>query len=129
MSLGKGTSGFSPVSTIGMFAFFISFSTNPAGGEQQGKQQVTLKLGKEVYRFLSLLVGFYFVGWILNKQALLWVRKCDLHHCLFPPVALVGAKSSSDLLRLSSLTQFAIHLFTSSYFVDKLPLEHVHIWI
>lgn len=30
MSLGKGTSGFSPVSTIGMLAFFISFSTNPA---------------------------------------------------------------------------------------------------
>lgn len=29
MSLGKGTSGFSPVSTIGMSAFLISFSTNP----------------------------------------------------------------------------------------------------
>lgn len=29
MSRGKGTSGFSPVSTIGMSAFFISFSTNP----------------------------------------------------------------------------------------------------
>lgn len=36
MSLGKGTSGFSPVSTIGMSAFFISFSTNPAkGGDQE----------------------------------------------------------------------------------------------
>lgn len=29
MSLGRGTSGFSPVSTIGMLAFLISFSTNP----------------------------------------------------------------------------------------------------
>lgn len=29
MSLGKGTSGFSPVSTVGMLAFLISFSTNP----------------------------------------------------------------------------------------------------
>lgn len=29
MSRGKGTSGFSPVSIIGMFAFLISFSTNP----------------------------------------------------------------------------------------------------
>lgn len=30
MSRGKGTSGFSPVSMIGIFAFLISFSTNPA---------------------------------------------------------------------------------------------------
>ncbi len=29
MSRGKGTSGFSPVSTTGMLAFLISFSTNP----------------------------------------------------------------------------------------------------
>uniref|UniRef100_A0A0E9RGV0 Uncharacterized protein n=1 Tax=Anguilla anguilla TaxID=7936 RepID=A0A0E9RGV0_ANGAN len=28
MSRGKGTSGFSPVSTMGMLALFISFSTN-----------------------------------------------------------------------------------------------------
>lgn len=37
MSLGKGTSGFSPVSTIGMSAFFISFSTNPV---KEGDQEV-----------------------------------------------------------------------------------------
>ncbi len=30
MSRGKGTSGFSPVSTTGMLAFLISFSTNPS---------------------------------------------------------------------------------------------------
>lgn len=29
MSRGNGTSGFSPVSTVGMLAFLISFSTNP----------------------------------------------------------------------------------------------------
>lgn len=34
MSLGKGTSGFSPVSTVAMFAFLISFSTNPVHQEQ-----------------------------------------------------------------------------------------------
>lgn len=37
MSLGKGTSGFSPVSTIGMSAFLISFSTNPV---KEGDQEV-----------------------------------------------------------------------------------------
>lgn len=36
MSRGKGTSGFSPVSTIGMLAFFISFSTNPVQMAKEG---------------------------------------------------------------------------------------------
>lgn len=34
ISLGKGTSGFSPVSTVGMLAFLISFSTNPVQQRQ-----------------------------------------------------------------------------------------------
>lgn len=41
MSLGKGTSGFSPVSTIGMSAFLISFSTNPANQEVQTRELQT----------------------------------------------------------------------------------------
>lgn len=35
MSLGKGTSGFSPVSTMEMSAFLISFSTNPVRERDQ----------------------------------------------------------------------------------------------
>lgn len=34
MSLGKGTSGFSPVSIIAMLALLISFSTNPVKQEK-----------------------------------------------------------------------------------------------
>lgn len=39
ISRGKGTSGFSPVSTMGIFAFFISFSTNPVGGKESKDEQ------------------------------------------------------------------------------------------
>ncbi len=37
MSRGNGTSGFSPVSIIGMLAFLISFSTNPAEHDNSTK--------------------------------------------------------------------------------------------
>lgn len=35
----------------------------------------------------------------------------------------------SDEIILNSLTQFAIHLLTSSHFVDKLSLENVYVRI
>lgn len=42
MSRGKGTSGFSPVSTIGMFAFLISFSTNPVQVKKEGCMKTSM---------------------------------------------------------------------------------------
>ncbi len=39
MSRGKGTSGFSPVSTTGMLAFLISFSTNPSKEKKKKHDQ------------------------------------------------------------------------------------------
>lgn len=51
ISLGKGTSGFSPVSTIGMLAFLISFSTNP---NQQIKIQPSAKICREMQTFVEL---------------------------------------------------------------------------
>lgn len=107
MSLGKGTSGLSPMSSIGMQAFLISFSTNPVKRRQrrffQGTRESScFALDTE----LSLRLGER--GRSTYRLTLAWPVSRHI---------------------LSSLTQLAIHLLASSYFVDKLSLEHIHVRI
>lgn len=55
MSRGNGTSGFSPVSIVGMLAFLISFSTNPT------EHNTRYDLNKGITLLICDLFCFYFI--------------------------------------------------------------------
>lgn len=123
MSRGNGTSGFSPVSTVGMFAFLISFSTNPVENDTSMFCN-SLRQALKLYHFLkSLHVHLK--------------TKCE-----YPDIRLFKMKDTFPLkenqfsllqkflwivIKSVWLTQLSIHLLTTPHFIHKLPLEHIHI--
>lgn len=138
MSLGKGTSGFSPVSTVGMLAFLISFSTNPVQFRQSmiqysttiqtsylrcpqwneksftgwgGKTRLNVNIETQISKLHSCGLTGSVTGWITGREQ-------DM-------VPLARAEDVSE----SRLTQFPVHLLTSPHFIHKLALEHVYIWV
>lgn len=101
MSLGKGTSGFSPVSTVGMLAFLISFSTNPVQKRKcfkklpyfsRNNEEKCIKKNRPVYHYSTL-----------NRN----IRRniSELHLCGLHLTGAIGdLKLSLDLIPVISYT-------------------------
>lgn len=106
MSLGKGTSGFSPVSTVGMLAFLISFSTNPVQQRESIIQYLHLgglnPTGAIKYQRMKL-------DWLIGRNYTVPLGlSVDLSHYLLSFLSI-----SSH--RLTSFTNLRWNTFTSGF--------------